>query len=86
MLSGIIGVFFVVTGAWGVLSPRKALESNYRWDRFWARVYTLGRIDPEPRPLTDRAVRSIRVAGVVFVVGGAVLVAAAIANAVQSGS
>jgi len=33
VLLGLIGAFFAMTGAWAFLSPRSALQSNYRWDR-----------------------------------------------------
>jgi hypothetical protein len=66
----VIGTFFVLGGAWSAISPRKALESNYAWDRRWTRVFTLGRYDPKPRPLTDRAVKGQAVAGVIFIVAG----------------
>jgi hypothetical protein len=68
-----IGTFVLVTGLWALLSPRSALASNYRWDRKWTRVFSLGRIDPKPRELTDRAVRLASVLGGIFVVGGLVL-------------
>jgi uncharacterized membrane protein HdeD (DUF308 family) len=68
-----IGAYFVVTGIWALLSPRRALESNYRWDRRWTRVFSLGRIAPKARPLTDRAIRLTSVLGAVFVVGGIAL-------------
>lgn len=66
----LLGTFFVAGGAWSAISPRKALGSNYAWDRRWTRVFTLGKVDPKPRPLTDRAVKALAVAGVMFVVAG----------------
>jgi hypothetical protein len=66
----LLGAFFVVGGLWSAISPRKALESNYAWDRRWTRVFTLGRIDPKPRLLTSRAVKAQAVLGVVFVLIG----------------
>ena len=70
----LVGLFFVVGGAWSAGSPRKALESNYAWDRRWTRVFTFGRIDPKPRPITDRAVKVLAAAGVILVVIGMPLV------------
>jgi hypothetical protein len=64
-----------VGGARGVISPRKALESTYAWQRRWTRVFTLGRLDPEPRPVTDRAVKIYAVASVILIgIGFPVLV------------
>lgn len=66
----LIGTFFVVGGAWSAISPRKALESSYAWDRRWTRVFTLGRYDPKPRSLTDRAVKMHAVACVILALVG----------------
>lgn len=40
-----------------VVSPRKALDRNYAWDRRMTRFLTFGKLNPRPRPVTDRAVR-----------------------------
>jgi uncharacterized membrane protein HdeD (DUF308 family) len=69
-----IGAYMVVTGVWALVSPRRALESNYRWDRRWTRIFSLSRVAPKPRKLTDRAIRLTSVTGAVFVVGGIVAV------------
>jgi hypothetical protein len=66
----LLGTFFVVNGASSAISPRKALESNYAWDRRWTRVFTSGKLDPKPRPLTDGAVKMQAVAGVILALGG----------------
>jgi hypothetical protein len=64
----------VVTGSWALLSPRRALESNYRWDRRWTRVISLGRVDPKPREVSDRALKLASILGAVFILGGIALV------------
>jgi len=66
----LLGTVFVVGGAWSAISPRKALGSGYAWDRRWTRVFTFGRLDPKPRPLTDRAMRMQAVAGVILALVG----------------
>ena len=62
------------SGIWAVISPRKALESNYRWDRRWSRLFTLGLVNPKPREITDGAVRLTRALGVIFLVAGLLIV------------
>jgi hypothetical protein len=66
----LIGLYALVEGTRGVISPRRSLERTYAWDRRWTRVFTFGLFDPKPRPVTDRAVRRHAVVGVVLVVAG----------------
>lgn len=70
VLAVLIGAFFVCGGTWYVVSPRKALESNYAWDRRWTRIFTFGTIDPKPRRVTDRAVRLAVALGVIMALLG----------------
>lgn len=69
----LMGLYALVFGAWGAISPRKALENSYAWRRRWARVFTFGSLNPKPRPVTDRDDKRTAVAGVVFAVAGLVL-------------
>ena len=69
----LIGLYGLVLGAWGAISPRSSLESAYAWDRRWTRLFTFGAWNPKPRPVTDRAVKQHAVVGVVLVVSGLAL-------------
>ena len=69
----LIGLYALVFGAWGAISPRKSLESTYAWRRRWARVFTFGSWDPKPRPVTDRDDKRTAVVGGTAVVAGLVL-------------
>ena len=64
----------VAHGIWTVISPRRALERNYAWDRRMARFLTFGILNPNlrPRPVTDRAVKFFVVIAVTFALGGIV--------------
>jgi hypothetical protein len=70
-------VMLVLTGALAlsigiriVVSPRKSLESNYAGDRRWTRIFTFGKADPRPRPITDRALRFWAATGVPLILIG----------------
>lgn len=62
----------VAHGIRTVVSPRKALDRNYAWDRRMTRFLTFGKLNPRPRPVTDRAVRFSVVLAVTFALGGIV--------------
>jgi hypothetical protein len=66
------GLIMVAHGIRTVVSPRKALDSNYAWDRRMTRFFTFGKLNPRPRPVTDRAVRVFVVIAVTFALGGIV--------------
>ena len=66
----LIGLYALVVGAWGAISPRKSLENTYAWDRRWTGVFTFGLWDPKPRPVTDRDVKRTVVVGVALIVAG----------------
>jgi Ca2+/Na+ antiporter len=68
-----IAALMIVGGSWAILSPRRFLESIYRWDRRWTRVFTLGLMNPTPRELTDRALKATSILGAIFLLIGVVL-------------
>jgi hypothetical protein len=63
------GVILIAHGIRTMVSPRKALDSNYAWDRRMTRFFTFGKLNPRPRPVTDRAVRFFVVIAVTFASG-----------------
>jgi hypothetical protein len=68
----LVGALSLAYGIRIVVSPRKALESNYAWDRRWTRFFTFRKLDPRPRPVTDRAMRFAAAIGVPLILMGAV--------------